>query len=149
MEFQPKTPTTKGPAEWFTGDVHFDVIARGEAPSRLRVNVVRFAPGARTAWHAHSLGQTLHVTGEQLGGSLGRRGLGSELHALDARPGCSREGGPAGTRFGGARERQRSTSCVRIAASVTSASVAAAASLAAQLASSFSRSSVGDPGCDV
>ena len=62
MQFQPKTPTTKGPAEWFTGDVHFDVIARGEAPSRLRVNLVRFAPGARTAWHTHSMGQTLHVT---------------------------------------------------------------------------------------
>ena len=58
----PKPPTTKGPAELFTGDVHFDVIARGEAPSRLRVNLVRFAPGARTAWHRHSLGQTLHVT---------------------------------------------------------------------------------------
>jgi quercetin dioxygenase-like cupin family protein len=54
--------TTKGPAEKFTGDVHFDVIARGDAPSRLRVNTVRFAPGARTAWHSHSLGQTLHVT---------------------------------------------------------------------------------------
>jgi quercetin dioxygenase-like cupin family protein len=56
------TPTTKGPAEIFTGDVHFDVIARGEAPSRLRVNTVRFSPCARTAWHSHSLGQTLHVT---------------------------------------------------------------------------------------
>ena len=62
MQFQPTQPTTKGPAELFTGDVHFDVIARGEAPSRLRVNLVRFAPGARTAWHRHSLGQTLHVT---------------------------------------------------------------------------------------
>lgn len=55
------TPTTKGPAEMFTGEVHFDVIARGEAPSRMRVNMVRFCPGARTAWHRHSLGQTLHV----------------------------------------------------------------------------------------
>jgi quercetin dioxygenase-like cupin family protein len=53
--------TTKGPAELFTGDVWFDVIARGEGQSRLRVNAVRFAPGARTAWHTHSLGQTLHV----------------------------------------------------------------------------------------
>ena len=39
MQFQPKQPTTKGPAELFTGDVHFDVIARGEEPSRLRVNL--------------------------------------------------------------------------------------------------------------
>ena len=62
MELLPKQPTTKGPAQWFTGDVWFDVIARGEAPSRVRVNTVRFAPCARTAWHSHSMGQTLHVT---------------------------------------------------------------------------------------
>jgi quercetin dioxygenase-like cupin family protein len=62
VELQPKTPSTKGPAELFTGDVWFDVIARGEEPSRMRVNTVRFAPGARTAWHRHALGQTLHVT---------------------------------------------------------------------------------------
>ena len=62
MEIVPKKPSTKGPAEMFTGDVWFDVVARGEAPSRVRVNTVRFAPSARTAWHSHSLGQTLHVT---------------------------------------------------------------------------------------
>jgi quercetin dioxygenase-like cupin family protein len=52
-------PTVKGPAEWFTGDVHLDVIARSET---ARVNTVRFAPSARTAWHSHARGQTLHVT---------------------------------------------------------------------------------------
>ncbi len=62
MKLLPTTPTTQGPAELFTGDVHFDVIAHGEDPSRIRVNIVRFAPCARTAWHSHSLGQTLHVT---------------------------------------------------------------------------------------
>ncbi len=62
MEIQPKQPTTKGPAEMFTGDVWYDVIARGQEPSRIRVNIVRFAPGARNAWHAHAVGQTLHVT---------------------------------------------------------------------------------------
>ncbi|MDQ0821255.1 quercetin dioxygenase-like cupin family protein [Arthrobacter sp. V4I6] len=62
MEIQAKQPSTKGPADMFTGDVWFDVIARGEEPSRLRVNAVRFAPGARTAWHTHAAGQTLHVT---------------------------------------------------------------------------------------
>ncbi|WP_125616580.1 cupin domain-containing protein [Specibacter cremeus] len=62
MQIIPKTPTTKGPTDMFTGDVHFDVIAAGVAPSRLRVNIVRFAPGARTAWHRHANGQTLHVT---------------------------------------------------------------------------------------
>jgi quercetin dioxygenase-like cupin family protein len=62
MNLMPTAPTTEGPAELFTGDVHFDVIARGEDPSRVRVNTVRFAPCARTAWHSHRLGQTLHVT---------------------------------------------------------------------------------------
>jgi quercetin dioxygenase-like cupin family protein len=57
-----KQPTVKGPAEMFTGDVFFNAIARGEGESRLRVNTVRFTPCARTAWHSHSLGQTLHVT---------------------------------------------------------------------------------------
>lgn len=62
MEIQPKKPSAKGPAAMFTGNVWFDVIAAGEAPSRLRVNAVRFTPGARTAWHRHANGQTLHVT---------------------------------------------------------------------------------------
>jgi quercetin dioxygenase-like cupin family protein len=61
VEIQPKTPSTKGPVEMFTGDVWFDVIARGEGNSRLRVNLVRFSPGARTAWHSHAVGQMLHV----------------------------------------------------------------------------------------
>jgi quercetin dioxygenase-like cupin family protein len=46
----------------FTGDVWIDAIANGEEPSRVRVNLVRFSPGARSAWHSHALGQTLHVT---------------------------------------------------------------------------------------
>ncbi|HEY3692412.1 MAG TPA: cupin domain-containing protein [Pseudonocardiaceae bacterium] len=62
LEILPKQPSTKGPAEMFTGDVWFDVIAKGEEPSRMRVNTVRFAPCARTAWHCHAVGQTLHVT---------------------------------------------------------------------------------------
>jgi quercetin dioxygenase-like cupin family protein len=62
LEILQKQPSVKGPAQMFTGDVWLDVIARGEEPSRVRVNTVRFAPGARTAWHSHALGQTLHVT---------------------------------------------------------------------------------------
>jgi quercetin dioxygenase-like cupin family protein len=63
VQFEPKhQPTTKAPAETFTGDAWFDVLAPGTEPSRIRVAVVRFAPGARNAWHAHANGQTLHVT---------------------------------------------------------------------------------------
>jgi quercetin dioxygenase-like cupin family protein len=62
VEILPKPPSVKGPPAWFTGDVYFDVIARGDGESRVRVNTVRFSPHARTAWHSHGLGQTLHVT---------------------------------------------------------------------------------------
>jgi quercetin dioxygenase-like cupin family protein len=62
MEIRPKTTPTKGPAEMFTGEVTLEPIARGKEPSTFAVNAVRFAPGARTAWHHHSHGQTLHVT---------------------------------------------------------------------------------------
>src|SRR5256885_7725056 len=62
MEIQAKKPSTKGPAELFTGDVWIDSIAQAQAPARLSVGVVHFTPGARTAWHSHSLGQTLYVT---------------------------------------------------------------------------------------
>jgi quercetin dioxygenase-like cupin family protein len=61
MKMLPKETTTKGPADRFTGDVWFDVIANGVEPSRIRVNAVRFSPSARTAWHAHAVGQTLYV----------------------------------------------------------------------------------------
>ena len=63
-------PSTKGPAEMFTGDVWFDVIARGEPPSRMRVNTVRFAPCSRTAWHTHAVGPTLCVTEQARGGNV-------------------------------------------------------------------------------
>lgn len=62
MHVQPKQPSVKGPDAMFTGDVWIDSVANGQEPSRIRVNVVRFAPGARTAWHSHAVGQTLFVT---------------------------------------------------------------------------------------
>ena len=62
MELKPTGPSVKGPAETFTGDVYFTVLNKGEPPSRMNVNIVRFAPGAHTAWHSHAVGQTLHVT---------------------------------------------------------------------------------------
>jgi len=82
LDIQPKQPTVKGPAERFTGDVWYDVIAHGQAPSRMRVSVVRFAPGARNAWHAHALGQTLHVT-EGIGLIQSRGGKVSEIRPGD------------------------------------------------------------------
>jgi len=62
MQIQPKRPTTKGPAEWFTGDVWIDPIAQGHGSSPMSIGSVHFTPDARTAWHRHSIGQTLYVT---------------------------------------------------------------------------------------
>ena len=55
-------PSAKGPAEWFTGNVHIDPLHQADAPARVSVASVTFEPGARTAWHSHPLGQTLVVT---------------------------------------------------------------------------------------
>jgi quercetin dioxygenase-like cupin family protein len=62
VEVQRKNPTTPGPAEWFTGQVWIDLITLGQGPSPFTVGSVHFTPGARTAWHSHSLGQSLYVT---------------------------------------------------------------------------------------
>jgi quercetin dioxygenase-like cupin family protein len=62
MELQPVRPTTKGPAQTFTGDVYVTPIYNGQEPSRMTVALVRFTPRARTNWHSHAVGQTLHIT---------------------------------------------------------------------------------------
>lgn len=52
---------TSAPAapEWFAGGVWMEHVA---TPGRAQMVKVNFAPGARTAWHTHPLGQTLHIT---------------------------------------------------------------------------------------
>jgi quercetin dioxygenase-like cupin family protein len=55
-------PSSKGPAEWFTGAVRIDPLFEAPSPSRGRGANVTFEPGARSAWHTHPLGQTLIVT---------------------------------------------------------------------------------------
>jgi quercetin dioxygenase-like cupin family protein len=54
--------TVPGPAEYFTGSVTITGQFQREEPSRVSGAIVRFQPGARTAWHTHPLGQTLIVT---------------------------------------------------------------------------------------
>jgi quercetin dioxygenase-like cupin family protein len=55
-------PSTKGPAEWFTGTVRIDPLFESPEPARARGASVTFEPGARTNWHTHPLGQTLIVS---------------------------------------------------------------------------------------
>jgi quercetin dioxygenase-like cupin family protein len=62
VELHAVRPTAKGPGRNFTGDVYVTPIYSGQAPSRMTVALVRFAPGAHTNWHRHAAGQTLRVT---------------------------------------------------------------------------------------
>jgi quercetin dioxygenase-like cupin family protein len=63
MQIEPQQPTSKNPAEQFTGDVWLDVVAAPHtSDQRMTVAIVKFAPGARTAWHSHVRGQYLRVT---------------------------------------------------------------------------------------
>jgi quercetin dioxygenase-like cupin family protein len=66
--------TQQGPGDWFTGTVYIDTVADPSESSRVASAMVHFAPGARTAWHTHPLGQTIFVV----------EGVGR----------CQREGGP-------------------------------------------------------
>jgi quercetin dioxygenase-like cupin family protein len=62
MVVLPAPPTVKAAADRFTGDVWVDGITSGTGPGSATLATVRFSPGARTAWHRHANGQTLHVT---------------------------------------------------------------------------------------
>lgn len=55
-------PSTKGPANYFTGSVRVDPLFSPNEVTRAAGANVTFEPGARTAWHSHPLGQTLIVT---------------------------------------------------------------------------------------
>jgi quercetin dioxygenase-like cupin family protein len=101
MEILATQSSRKGPVERFTGDAWFDQIAGGGGTSRVRAAIVHFAPGARNAWHAHVLGQTLHVT-EGVGRTQVRGGDVVEIQAGDtiaAAPGEWHWHGAAPDRF--------------------------------------------------
>jgi quercetin dioxygenase-like cupin family protein len=55
-------PSTKGPAEYFSGTVRIDPLFQPNDPARTAGASVTFEPAARTAWHTHPLGQILIVT---------------------------------------------------------------------------------------
>lgn len=101
MEIIKPAPTAKLPAEWFTGDAWADFLRQGEDPSRLRAAMVRFAPGARTAWHSHAVGQTLYIMEgvalvQARGGDIVEAHPGDVLHTP---PGEAHWHGAAGDRF--------------------------------------------------
>jgi quercetin dioxygenase-like cupin family protein len=68
-------PSAEGPADNFTGSVHIDRLFNANKPPHISVGRVTFAPGARTAWHSHPVGQILIVTAgtgwiQQWGGQI-------------------------------------------------------------------------------
>ena len=69
--------TKKASSEYFTGNVWQDPIIEADEPARVRALRVSFEPGARTAWHIHPLGQTLHVIS-----GIGLMGLRNEAPQL-------------------------------------------------------------------
>lgn len=54
-------PASRGPEQFFTGEVTVEPLFQLPEPSRLSAGLVTFQPGARSAWHSHPLGQGLIV----------------------------------------------------------------------------------------
>ena len=52
----------RGPSDWFTGTATITPLFDPKGGSQVGAALVRFEPGARTAWHKHPLGQRLVVT---------------------------------------------------------------------------------------
>lgn len=50
------------PPDQFTGHARRDPIMTTPAPSKMAAGAVTFAPGARTVWHTHPVGQLLIIT---------------------------------------------------------------------------------------
>jgi quercetin dioxygenase-like cupin family protein len=55
-------PSTKGPADYFTGNVRVDPLFPANDSAHFSGSYVTFEPGARSAWHTHPAGQYLIVT---------------------------------------------------------------------------------------
>lgn len=74
------------PGAAVTGVAAVTKIAGDGAGPRVSVNIIEFAPGARTAWHSHPHGQTLFVLGgrglvQARGGERTEVGAGDVIHA--------------------------------------------------------------------
>lgn len=51
-----------GSPKFFAGSAKVEQLFPADSPSRVSGGVVTFAPGARSAWHTHPLGQVLIIT---------------------------------------------------------------------------------------
>jgi 4-carboxymuconolactone decarboxylase len=88
------------PAQNFTGAVKVEILHTPSGAQRAAAGSVSFAPGARTAWHSHPLGQTLIVTAgvgrvQRWGGPVAKIRAGDVVHIAPGVkcgrvPGCRR-----------------------------------------------------------
>lgn len=63
MRLTPRSATSvAAPAQWITGEAWIELVAEPEGASRTQIDSIRFAPGGRTVWRRHPLGQVLIVT---------------------------------------------------------------------------------------
>jgi quercetin dioxygenase-like cupin family protein len=56
-----ESPSKRGPAEWFSGEVWMQTILGADSSPSQRSVIVYFAAGARNAWHTHPRGQLLYI----------------------------------------------------------------------------------------
>ena len=75
-------PSETAPLDYFTGTVRIDPLFQAPDPARVSGASVTFESDARTAWHAHPLGQTLIVT-SGLGSAQRWDGPIEEIHPGD------------------------------------------------------------------
>lgn len=54
-------PSSKGAAEYFTGEVQVEPLFKSPGPAPVAGARVTFEPGARSNWHTHPCGQILIV----------------------------------------------------------------------------------------
>ncbi len=54
-------PSVDPNPDYFTGKVRFDPVISAPEPARTHALIVTFEPAARTAWHTHPYGQTIHI----------------------------------------------------------------------------------------
>lgn len=78
-------PVNAAPAQNFTGAVKVEMLYTPVDAERASAGTVSFAPGARTAWHSHPLGQTLVVTAgigriQRWGGPVEQIRVGDVVH---------------------------------------------------------------------
>ncbi|MCR6660401.1 MAG: cupin domain-containing protein [Asticcacaulis sp.] len=76
------TPAAPGPEACFTGNVTVEMLFTAMEGSNVTGGLVTFAPGARTAWHTHPMGQNLIVL-SGTGWTQCEGGLKKEIRAGD------------------------------------------------------------------